>query len=524
MSFLSTGYTATVAARLTETGRKAISEGNFNIEYFAVGDSEYNYSGPASGLTSQGIFAPFDKDVHVKYPLWYTSGTTFYGIPRMSSKTFECRNIMSDETWTLDVVWDKVPIGVPSSYVALSSYETAKFSGIKQLLGYTDSDGQTSNTGTTIINSSGTKVTITPEEQKAIAILHYSENSDFVGDTDVFFKYDDYISTYSGTTDLNTLSDLEYFRVTCPNIYYHRSTGSTSGQTFHMSTSGGTIDSNYNSKFSIPYKYLVDDNGYSVGKVFYNNKTIVFDDEDLVATLDDKSNRLYTLATPSVNTVVSTNSPITGLTTGKTMWVTYLMANSGSGGLPCNTFTKVTGSTNPVNVTVKFDSGKFKFLNSGYTANQIYLLYALKNNGDYPLSTDWSSVNVTSDLSAISDLKTGVTFTLNQTKVSSSSTFNLSGFTGADYTTNTSGYFGDETSYDGAVRLVRGTNIAEMIYDCQLPSGKFATSQNPTFISGNAKVTEVALLDNNKRTLVMGKLVQPVTRSGDSTISVRLDF
>jgi hypothetical protein len=522
MSFLSTGYTATVAARLTETGRKAISQGNFNIEYFAVGDSEYNYSGPASGLTTQGIFAPFDKDVHIKYPLWYTTtGSTFYGIPRMSSKTLECRNVMDDDTWTLDVVWDRVPIGVPSSYVPLTQYGTAKFSGIKQLLGYTDSDGQTSNTGTTIVNAVGTKVTISPEEQKAIAILHYSTNSTT---TDVFFKYDDYISPYTGLTDDNSISDLQYFQVAYPNLYYHRSTGSTSGQTFYMSTSGGTVDSNYNSKFSIPYKYLVDDNGYSVGKVFYNNKIIVFDDEDIVATLDTKSNRLYTLAAPSVNTVVSTNSPITSLTTGKTMWVTYMMANSGSGGLPCNTFAKVTGSTNPINVSVKFDSGKFRFLNSGYTANQIYLLYSIKNNGELPASTDWSIVNVTSDLSDINDLKTGFTFTLNQTKVSSATQFNLSGFTGNSYTGTTGGYFGDETTHGGNIRLVRGTNIAEMIYDCQLPSGKFATSQNPTFTSGTAKVTEVALLDDNKNTLVMGKLVQPVSRSGTSTISVRLDF
>ena len=522
MSFLSTGYTATVAARLTEMGRTAISQGNFNIEYFAVGDSEYNYSGPASGLTSQGIFAPFDKDTHIKYPLWYTtSGTTFYGIPRMSSKTLECRNVMDPDSWTLDVVWDKVPIGVPSSYVTLSQYGTAKFSGIKQLLGYTNSDGQKSNTGTTIVNTSGTKVTISPEEQKAIAIVHFSTNSTTV---ETFFKYDDYISTYSGLTDDNSISDLQYFQITYPDLYYHRSTGSTSGQTFYMSTSGGTVTSTYNDKFSIPFKYLVDDNGYSVGKVFYNNKTIVFDDEEIVATLDSKSNRKYTLAVPSVNSVVSTNSPITTLTTGKTMWVTYMVANSGSGGLPCNTFTKVTGSTNPLNVTVKFDSGSFKFLNSGYTANQIYLLYSIKNNGEYPTSTDWNIVNVTSDLSAINDVKTGFTFTLNQTKVSSSSTFNLSGFTGGDYTTNSGGYFGDETTHSGAIRLVRGTNIAEMVYDCQLPSGKFATSQNPTFVSGTAKVTEVALLDNNKRALVMGKLVQPVSRSGNSTISVRLDF
>ena len=44
MSFLNTGYSATVAARLTQKGRNSIAKGNFVVSYFAVGDSEYNYN------------------------------------------------------------------------------------------------------------------------------------------------------------------------------------------------------------------------------------------------------------------------------------------------------------------------------------------------------------------------------------------------------------------------------------------------------------------------------------------------
>lgn len=76
MSFLNTGFTATVAARLTKKGRNSIANGDFVISYFAVGDSEYNYSGG-----TQSVFAPFDKDVHVKYPFWYTTGSTFFWCP-----------------------------------------------------------------------------------------------------------------------------------------------------------------------------------------------------------------------------------------------------------------------------------------------------------------------------------------------------------------------------------------------------------------------------------------------------------
>ena len=62
MSFLNPTYSATVAARLTQKGRNAIASGNFNVSYFAVGDSEYNYNRPST----QTILEPFDKDINVK--------------------------------------------------------------------------------------------------------------------------------------------------------------------------------------------------------------------------------------------------------------------------------------------------------------------------------------------------------------------------------------------------------------------------------------------------------------------------
>jgi hypothetical protein len=172
MSFLNTDISATVAARLTQKGRDAISKGNFVISYFAVGDSEYNYS----GVTTQSVFAPFDKDVNVKYPLWYTnSGSTLFGIPIQSSFLQPCRNVMSpDSGWTVNVVWDQKPIGLPTNSRALTGYVSNVHTGTKEFLGYNSSLGQTQNTGTTIVNTMNEIVTITPEEQKCIALLHYT--------------------------------------------------------------------------------------------------------------------------------------------------------------------------------------------------------------------------------------------------------------------------------------------------------------------------------------------------------------
>ena len=188
MSFLNTGYSATVAARLTQKGRHAIAGGNFNVSYFAVGDSEYNYNGP----NTQSVLEPFDKDLNVKYPMWYTSGSTFFGIPINNSLTSTCRNVMTDTGWKSNVIWETKPIGYTGT-TGFSGFTNSVYLGTKSFFGYSSSSGQTTNTGTTITNTMGNHITISPEEQKTIAILQYS------GGTDInnFFKYDDYISTYT---------------------------------------------------------------------------------------------------------------------------------------------------------------------------------------------------------------------------------------------------------------------------------------------------------------------------------------
>jgi hypothetical protein len=292
----------------------------------------------------------------------------------------------------------------------------------------------------------------------------------------------------------------------------------TSGATFTMGTADKKMISNYNSRYELPYRDLVDSQTNRVGKIFHNQKLVVFDDEEIVAALDTSSSRNYTLTAPKVDVLVTSNSPITDLTVSKTMWVTYKFGGGTvSNDLPCNYFMKVTGSTNDENVTVKFNSGGFKHLNSGYTATEFYILHQLTDNGAQPRPDSWKIRNYTSDLGSINDLKTGFTFTINQTKF-------------ADTTTYSSGLssFGTDRALTGAtiggtVTLVRSSDIEEMVFNLNLPSDKFTTSQNPTF-TGTSKITEVALLNSNKETLAMGKLASQVTRSGNKVIQVKIDF
>jgi hypothetical protein len=496
MSFLNTEYSATVAARLTQKGRSAIASGNFNVSYFAVGDSEYNYSGP----TTQSVLTPFDKDLNVKYPFWYTSGSTFFGIPINNSLSSPCRNVMTDTAWVSNVIWENRPIGYTGA-TSYSGFTNAKYLGTKSFFGYSSSSGQTTNTDTTITDTLGNKVTIKPEEQKVIAMLQYSGSS-----TLDFFKYDDYISTYTGVTSPNTNTDRQYFSVTVPSLKYHRSANNT----FTMSTGGtNTIVSNFNGRSTIDYTYLVDNAGNNVGKIFQNHKLIIFDDEEIAVALDGASSRTYTLPAPFVNTLVTNNDYITGLTTGQTLWITYTLDTTK---LPCNYYMKVTGSTNNEVVTIQFSGSGFNYLNNGYTASQLKLLYQF-TTGNTPSYSSWKMVDLLSELSSINDLKTGHTFTLTQTK--------LTNF--APYTSTLSSFGNTGTTF-GTVNLVRTSDIEEMNFDLNLPIGIFAQSQNPTFTSGNPYITEVALLDNNKETLAMGKLAAPIQRVGAQIISLKIDF
>lgn len=654
MGFLDKNYSGPVAARLTQKGRESIANGNFVISYFAVGDSEYSYTGSTTGQT---IMAPFDDYGNVKYPISYVSGSSPYGIPVSMMETVECANVMGpagfvsgsygdnfvikshyetvssfvgdtdsltvvngsnypigsfvtlafnggkidDDTitgqtnsliykvtatgstsitldrtiptipstnvviinndkefenpvptdtteqhnpWTLNVVWDQKPTGLGNSDRNITGYTSNKFIGTKEFFGYKSSDGQTYNTGTTISNSFGELITITPEEQKAIAIIHYSKNGDTI-DPNRFFKYDDHISISTTPTDPNDVTDEEYFQVHIPFLMYHRNTGTTTtGATFHMGTTDKEVVSTHNSKFVLKYRDLLDELNTRVGKIFYNQQVIIFDDEEIVAALDYKSNRKYTLPAPKVNTIISYD-PITELTTGKTMWVTYMLGYSNDinkNGIPCNYYTKVTGSTTPLGITIRFDENEFLYLQSttggtinGPIANKFYILFQITNNGELPDSDGWLMHDQTVYLNGngliTSSALSGHAFTINETEYSEAlglGQFYLGNYIADDYLTTSSGpYFGEEQPFPGSINVVRGTEIQTLTFRANLPSDKFKSSVNPTVptnYNGSLMITEVALLNSNKETLVMGKMSEPLTRNAINLIDVQLDF
>ena len=486
-----------------------------------------------------------------------------------------CRPIDIDpsqqlNSWTLDVVWDMKPIGFDTNGFDenLSGFTSNKHVSTKQFLGYTTSSGQTftNSTGQTIsyptsyLNSFNERIEVTPEEQRCVAIIHYSELGDLRNNPERFYKYDDYISTNNVESDAllededeNTITDLEYFEVYIPFIQYYRNTTTTIGALFTMDTTDYYVKSKINSNQLNKFRYLLDEQGNKVGKIFVDDKTIIIDDHELITCLDYKSNRKYTLPSPKISLIpsdVSSNESFFSGSTSQTVWVTYMFNYTGDtqlNGLPCNYYSKIEVEdddpclTNPSQLYVKFSGDCFPYLYSddpcdatrGFIANEFQILVQITNNGELPSPDSWVKINYTEFLSGhiVGDLinptsLTDVSLVITKSMYDNGTPYDIEDYLGSiPDEPSSEPQFGDEQPFPGSIRLVRATDIERMNFLVNLPPTQFTTTQNPTYSNGQDKrITEVALLNNNKEIMVIAKTAKPVKRSGTQVFSVKLDF
>ena len=98
MSYIIKNTAGLINTRLTDVGRRKLSQGSFNITYFQIGDSEVSYTAvPNYNSTNNSILmpafnaqndtgAPESNKQNVKYP-YYVDGSAgnTYGIPYMDS-------------------------------------------------------------------------------------------------------------------------------------------------------------------------------------------------------------------------------------------------------------------------------------------------------------------------------------------------------------------------------------------------------------------------------------------------------
>jgi hypothetical protein len=455
--------------------------------------------------------------------------------------------------WNMNIPWSESPAGLNGSvYKDYTTFGSVNYLGSKEYFGYSNSTGQTDSDSVYYYNSLGDKITVTGKEQKAIAVIHYTNNTiDFVyGEKFALQPYDPDNVT-------NTVGMARNFRLHLPTIQWHKSDyGCCSGQTFYVDPAGFEslnlfevhyLTSNLNNDMNHPghrYYHLWDTNpnvdGYPnrIGKVFPDLHTIVIDDEEIIAAMSYKSNRNWTMPAPRVALLTPDGSQ-QGVLTGNTqyMHVTYrLNRNAGfTDSLHNNYYQIIQGpnescNSTSQNVTVTFGNefGCIPDISNYY--NSIEILCQRVNGTGRPDPTLWRKINVTNQISGgtltLQGL-TGTTFVITDALYNAATTYNLNDYILLPQVgqTGLTLNFGDEYYFYGNLETEIQASIYEMRYLCNLSQNEFTFTSNPTWTSGtDSYITEIALLDDKKNLMAISKLQSPIKRQTIQQFLVKFDF
>lgn len=472
---------------------------------------------------------------------------------------FECNGDTNGrfvKIWNMNIPWTENPAGLSDTY---NNFGSSEYAGTKEYLGYNTNIGQTDTDGTYFYDSTSKRVNVLPEDQKSIAIVHYTNNS-----IDNFYGEKFALNPYDVGNDGET-GQARNFKITLPWIMWHKSSDTTMGETFYVDPPNfdglnlfkvnyiETTGSNGQQNSKLRYYHLWDtnpnSNGYPnrVGKVWPDLKIVTFDDDEIIAVLSNKSNRSWTLPAPNVGLTTPESSIIGGgllLDETETLWVTYRFDNVSyfTDSLHCNYYVKVVGLTEDCNadssdVSIKFGQEFGFLLNNlsenypdGFIGEKISILAQKTQTGVRPSPTEWRKIDVTSQVSnsglitPTEILNSNIVVTKNM--YDNAPTYNLTNNINIP-TNNVSNNlnFGDEYYFYGTIETDAEATIYVMNYLCNLGSTQFLNSSNPTWDeSKTPRVTEIGLYDDEKNLMFITKVQSPEKRLGVQQYSIKLDF
>ena len=500
---------------------------------------------------------------------FYPSGMTGYDLPTpmnyWNDSVINYESVCTPEDglvkiWNMNIPWSVNPAGLTTPYRQFNDFGSKDYISSKEYFGYMSSSGQSGTSNVYYYNSFNEEIIVTPEEQKAVAICHYTNNTiiNFYGEK---FACEAYDSTTPGAT-----GQARNFSINLPWLMWHKNpTSCCGGETFWIDPAGFDnydlltpyyLKSLKNSDMNSPgmrYYHLYDTHANPVtglpnrvGKVFPDDKTIIFDDEEIVAVMNNISNRNYTLPAPKLG-LVTPGSCGDNTTDGlldndqQCAWVTYAFQGPWQG-LHCNYYQKIIGpstgcSTTEQNVIVRFGD-EFGCMTTGATngffATGFTMLVQTGTTSQVtPDPSQWVSVDFTNSLSGYSVGGyinpvglSAITYTITPTIYNNGTSYNLGSQINIPLATETSYLgFGDEYSFYGNVNTDIQATIYEMRYIVNLPNNQFVNTSNPTWTAGvTPYMSEIGLYDINKNLLVLTKFQSPQIRQGVQQAVVKLDF
>jgi hypothetical protein len=320
------------------------------------------------------------------------------------------------KVWNMNIPWTENPAGlISNTFEDYTKFGSINYIGTKEYFGYNSSNGQTDTDQTYYYNSFGELVRVKPEEQKAIAIIHYTNQT-----IDFFYGEKFALEQYNPTNPSDTTGQARNFKLHIPWLMWHKNPECCFGQTFWVDPPEFEdkdlfqvhhIKSTKNSDMNQPgirYYHLWDTNPNTngipnrIGKVFPDSKLVIIDDEEIVAAMSYKANRNWTLPAPQLSlitpntcdTTISTQGLLSG--SNETMYVTYRLTNKFgyTNSLHCNYYQHIVNSNDcfqdvSKNIAVRFGN-EFNCLtqpNSSPTTTTTTSPYTTTTTTDSPYTT-----------------------------------------------------------------------------------------------------------------------------------------
>jgi hypothetical protein len=483
-------------------------------------------------------------------PYWQTDTLNFESPCDVSARE-------NTPIWNMNIPWTESPAGLFSNqYEDYTKFGSVSYIGTKEYLGYNEPSGQTDTSEVFYYNSFDEKIVVRPQDQKAIAIIHYTNQ-------DIDHVYGEKFSTqpFDPQNPTDDIGLARHFKLTIPTLMWHKSTGTTIGQTFFIDPPGYDlckpfyIKSTKNIDMNDPgirYYHLWDTNADSngnlnrIGKVFPDQEIIVIDDEEVIAALSYKSNRNFTLPAPKLSlltpNICDTNNNSVGLLSNpeQRFWVSYLFESQTgvTSSLHCNYYSVVQPTSsvtaNTQNVAVRF-GGEFGFLGTneftGYNATSMKIICQMVTGDTRPSPTAWRQIDVTSAMTLSNGFitqvaLTGTTFQIGLDDYNSATAYQLQNYLDIPLNGQTDLLnFGDEYYFYGNFETDISATIYEMKYLVNLNRNQFTNTSNPTWTQGTKSyITEIGLYDQNYDLIVISKLQSPELRQGIQQFVVKLDF
>jgi hypothetical protein len=495
----------------------------------------------------------------------YPSGMTpFYDVTTPQNYfALPCATTPQVNIWNMNIPWSESPAGlIETSYQGYTYFGSINYIGSKEYLGYqtdggqyfVDSSGVTATTDTFYFNSLGDRIDVKPSEQKAIAIVSYTNQSinNYYGEKFAVEPFDPSNPGQEGQA--------RNLKVVLPTLMWHKSTGGTIGETFYIDPPGfdllspSYMESTKNSDFNTPgmrYYHLWDTNANAngipnrVGKVYPDSKIVVFDDEEIIVAMSYKSNRNWTLPAPQLYLLApnlcTAQVDSVGIlnNNSQTMYLTYRFDSTAyTQSLHCNYYSKIegpSGTTQAMNVALRFGN-EFPFLSDtcyGFHANSMKIIVQVVTTGSKPLPNGWTEIDVTSDLAGtlvngyiVQSGITNTTFVISLNDFTGGTRYNLANYINLPTLgTNNGLNFGDEYYFYGNFITDIEATIYEMKYGINLSDQQFTNTSNPTSTgTTNNYLTEIGLYNLQKELMILSKLQYPVSRQGLQQFLVKYDF